>query len=184
MTKNGSNGGKTRVRTRAARMGLTYRQSARASAQAAKTTEDLRTQRVERWRAAARESGELADIRDYYLGEMLQADLPDSVMVCLYVLTDYLGTAAHIDPQAVRCTMSELAEATGLDIEAACLSVYLAEAHGWVTGFHDNEARLTVPGDDVGMYERFLSDQTSPVRNAALYERLRAEAFCRAEPGL
>lgn len=165
MTKNGSSAHKARVRVHAARTGQTYREAARV-------TEDERTQRIERWRDGARSSGEFAAERERYLGYLFDSDLPDLVKVCLYVLTDCLGTGHCIDSQVVRCTMGELAEATGLDIEAACTSVYLAEAHGWITGFHDGEARMSVPGEEVGMYERFLEDAYRPVRDPDLYQRL------------
>jgi hypothetical protein len=101
---------------------------------------------------------------------MLAADLPDTVKVCLYVLSARLGTGRLTDPRAVRCAMTELGAAAGLDIEAACLSVHLAEAHGWMTAFHDDEARLTVPGEYIGMYEHVLRRESKPIRNPELYQ--------------
>ncbi|WP_228183890.1 hypothetical protein [Streptomyces anulatus] len=99
---------------------------------------------------------DLAEERENYLAQMLTADLPETVKVCLYALSGRLGTATLTDTRGVKCSKVELAAETGLDVEATCLSLYLAEAHGWVTEFHDDEARLTVPGEDIAMYQGFL----------------------------
>lgn len=166
MTKNGSNSRKARVRDRATRSGKTYQQAARAidDGQAEK---ELMRQRIERY-----DPDDLVDRRECYLLDVADADLPESVKACLYALTERLGTGRLIDPMGVRCTKTDLAAMTGLYVEAACLSVYLAEAQGWVTDFHDDEARLKVPHEDIGLWESFLEKQTSPVTDATVYGRL------------
>ncbi|MCC8452756.1 hypothetical protein [Streptomyces rochei] len=37
----------------------------------------------------------------------------------------------------------------------------------------DKEYRLTVPGEDIGMYEYWLQKLKEPVRDAAVYQRMR-----------
>ncbi|MEU6621941.1 hypothetical protein ABZ926_14370 [Streptomyces litmocidini] len=161
MTKNGSNARKAKIRNSAARNGKTYRQAARDI--------DDRAEIKAAIRAMAHSPEALADERDSYLSEMLTADLPETVKVCLYVLADRLGTGTYTDTRGVRCTTSELAAETGLDVEATCLSLYLAQAHGWVTPFHDDEARLTIPGEDIDMYRDFLDRQKRVVATPEVY---------------
>ncbi|MFH9605596.1 hypothetical protein ACH4MK_33490 [Streptomyces rochei] len=172
MTKNGSNARKARIRNSAARSGKTYRQAARDI--------DDRAEIKAALRAMAHSPEALAEERECYLAEMLTADLPDTVKVCLYALTDRLGTGTYTDPRGVRCTKSELAAEVGLDVEATCLSLYLAQAHGWVTEFHDDEARLTIPGEDIDMYQGFLDRQkrvvTAPEVYGPLQEKVTAQA--------
>ncbi|PVC80750.1 hypothetical protein DBP19_35185 [Streptomyces sp. CS090A] len=148
MTKNGSNARKAKIRDSAARSGKTYRQAARDI--------DDRAEIKAAIRAALHSPEALAEERDSYLAQMLTADLPETVKVCLYVLSGRLGTARYTDTRGVKCSKVELAAETGLDVEGTCLNLYLAEAHGWVTAFHDDEARLTVPGEDIAMYQGFL----------------------------
>ncbi|MGW1656587.1 hypothetical protein [Streptomyces atratus] len=164
MTKNGSNARKSRIRSRAEKVGTTYRRAARA-ADRERTEPELLTQR-----AARMNLDELAEERECYVNHMWEADLPDMVQACLYVLSGRLNTGRRIDPRGVRCTITDLAALTGLSTEAACMSLHLAEAHGWVTEFHDYEARLTVPGEDVGMYERLLEKERAPVRDTESYQ--------------
>ncbi|MEU1124927.1 hypothetical protein ABZ371_15510 [Streptomyces sp. NPDC005899] len=72
------------------------------------------------------------------------------------------------------CTVEELAETTGLTLYAAEHSIYLARAHGWIAnGMGSQEWTLTVPGEDVGLYESFLERAKNPVRNAAVYQKAR-----------
>ncbi|MEE1798138.1 hypothetical protein PUR57_05510 [Streptomyces sp. JV176] len=148
MTKNGSNARKAKIRDSAARSGKTYRQAARDI--------DDRAEIKAAIRAAMHSPEALAEERESYLAQMLTADLPETVKVCLYALSGRLGTATHTDTRGVKCSKIELAAETGLDVEATCLSLYFAEAHGWVTAFHDDEARLTVPGEDIAMYQGLL----------------------------
>lgn len=167
VTKNGSNARKARIRNSAARNGKTYRQAARDI--------DDRAEIKAALRAMAHSPEALAEERECYLSEMLTADLPETVKVCLYALTARLGTGTYTDPRGVRCTKSELAAETGLDVEATCLSFYLAQAHGWVTPFHDDEARLTIPGEDIAMYQGFLDRQKRVVATPEVYGPLQAE---------
>ncbi|MEU5689916.1 hypothetical protein [Streptomyces venezuelae] len=166
MTKNGSNSRKARVRDRATRSGKTYQQAARAidDGQAEK---ELIRQRLERF-----DPEDLADRRECYLLDVAEADLPDSSKVCLYALSERFGTGRLMDPMGVRCTMTELAGLTGLEIEATCLSVALAQSHGWTTPFHDNEARLSVPHEDISLWEHFLNKHKSPITDPAIYGRI------------
>jgi hypothetical protein len=147
MPKNGSNARKTRVRGHAAHSGKTYRQAAR-ELDDRRSEKDLLRQRIERY-----DPEELADCREVCQLYVAEADLPESVKVCLYALSERFGTARLIDPMGVRCKIIDLAAMTGLTANAASLSMHLAEAHGWATEFHDNEVRLKVPSEDIALWE-------------------------------
>ncbi|MFI1808408.1 hypothetical protein ACH415_32880 [Streptomyces californicus] len=161
MTKNGSNARKAKIRDSAARSGKTYRQAARDIDDRAEIKAALRN--------ALHSPEDLAEERENYLAQMLTADLPETVKVCLYALSGRLGTATLTDTRGVKCSKVELAAETGLDVEATCLSLYLAEAHGWVSAFLNDEARLTVPGEDIAMYQGFLDRWKRIVAVAEVY---------------
>jgi hypothetical protein len=120
------------------------------------------------------------NITDTVAARAITADLPDMVKVCLYVLTSRLGTGRLIDTRAVRCSLQELATETGLDVQAASLCLYLAQAHGWVTAFHNDEARLAVPGEDISMYQGLLDQEAKPIAALEAYEPLRAKVTAQA----
>ena len=110
MAKNGSNARKSRVRALAARTGMTYRA-------AASTVDKHDTERAEylaRARAYFHSPETCTEYRDSYLSLMLTTDLPEPVRMCLYALTDKLGTGTLIDPMVVVFTTQELADGTGL----------------------------------------------------------------------
>ncbi|MEU1124928.1 hypothetical protein ABZ371_15515 [Streptomyces sp. NPDC005899] len=90
MTKNGSNARKARIRAQADKAGATYRQAAR-------TVDDDRAAWIAAARATHHSPENLRDERDIYLMRLSEdgADLPETVRVCLYALTDRLGR--HVD---------------------------------------------------------------------------------------
>lgn len=165
MTKSGSNAHKARIRAHAAATGQTYRQAARSV-----EADDERTQMIARMRAVAHAPDELVDIREVYVTEVLRSDLPEMVKTCLYALADRVGTGRMIDPYVARCTMSELAEATGIQIDSVCVCVHIAEGLRWLTDFQDDETRLTIPGEDAAMYLHFLEDAKHPLTNPTAYQ--------------
>ncbi|MFD3821871.1 hypothetical protein [Streptomyces sp. NPDC058625] len=166
MTKNGSNGRKSRIRAQAKSAGTTYRRAAKAL-DGQRDESELLAQR-----AARMNLDELAEIREVFVNAMWEADLPEMVQAILYVLSGRLNTGRLIDPNGVRCSRSELAALTGLSADAANLGLHLAEARGWVTEFHDNEARLTIPGEDASLWEHFLEKERDPVQDVETYERV------------
>ncbi|WP_426570367.1 hypothetical protein [Streptomyces canus] len=168
MTKNGSNARKARIRAQAGKADMTYRQAAR-------TLNDERAAWMEAARALFHSPEELRDTREIYLLDLSEkgACLPEPVKVCLYALTFRLGTGTLIDPRGVTCTVTELAAATGLSDAAVENALYVAEAHGWIRETSDKEYRLTVPGEDIGMYEYWLQNLKEPVRDTAVYQRMR-----------
>ncbi|MER5863069.1 hypothetical protein [Kitasatospora sp. NPDC002040] len=132
VTKRGSTIRKARVRALAAAQGQSYQQAARALRRdSAKVMKERTDAEKAAWRAWPLAPEILKDRRDYYLWQMLGSDLPEMVKVCLFGLSSRVGTTRLFDPSGVRCTMDELASDTGLDIEAACLAVHVAEANGW-----------------------------------------------------
>ncbi|WP_331720040.1 hypothetical protein [Streptomyces sp. NBC_00147] len=172
MTKNGSNARKARIRTHASKTGATYRQAAQALNTAREKEDKERAERIARTRAMLHTPEDLAEERELYLEHMLAADLPDSVRVCLYALADRLGTGRLIDSRGVSFTVAELAERTGLSLMTVEDGLNLARAHGWITGDFGCDVRLTVPGEDIEMYEWFLARIKQPVRNSENYERM------------
>ncbi|MFH9298878.1 hypothetical protein [Streptomyces sp. NPDC017520] len=168
MTKNGSNARKARIRAQADKSGATYRQAAR-------TVDDDRAARIAASRAIWHSPENLRDARDIYLVRLSEegAELPDTVKVCLYALTDRLGTGTAIDPRGVSCTVEELAAATGLTLYAAEHNIYLARAHGWIADDGSQEYTLTVPGEEVDIYESLLQREKNPVRDATVYQQAR-----------
>jgi|SRR5882757_2443025 len=169
MTKNGSNVHKARIRAHAAATGQTYRQAARSI-----ETDDERAQRIARLRAVFHAPEELVDIREVYLMTVFRSDLPDLVKACLYVLADHLGTGRWIDPYVARCSKTELAEATGLDHNTVGYCIGIAEGLRWMTDYHDDETRLTLPGEDAGMYLHFLQKEKKPLKDPSAYQVLQA----------
>lgn len=165
MTKNGSNAHKARIRAHAAATGQTYRQAARSI-----EADDGRAQMIARMRAAAHAPDELVDIREVYVMEVFRSDLPDMVKTCLYALADRFGTGRMIDPYVAHCTMPELAEATGIQVDTVCVCVHLAEGLRWLTDFQDDETRMTIPGEDAEMYLHFLKEAKQPIENPAAYQ--------------
>jgi len=168
VTKNGSNTHKARIRAHAAKAGTTYRQAAR-------TLGDNHAAWRETARAVFHSPEELRDTQEIYLLDLSEkgAHLPELVKVCLYALTLRLGTGTLIDPRGVTCTVTELAAATGLTEATVEHALYVAEAHGWIRETGDGEHRLTVPGEDIDMYEYWLQKQKAPVRDATVYQRMR-----------
>ncbi|MYS36322.1 MULTISPECIES: hypothetical protein [unclassified Streptomyces] len=168
MTKNGSNARKARIRAQANKAGATYRQAAR-------TIDDDRAAWIAATRAICHSPEQLRDARDIYLMSLSEdgADLPETVKICLYALTDRLGTGTLIDPRGVSCTVDELAAATGLTPYAAEHNIYLARAHGWIANVGSQEYTLTVPGEDVDIYESLLQRLTPQVRDATVYQQAR-----------
>jgi hypothetical protein len=168
MTKNGSNARKARIRAQADKASTTYRQAARE-------VSDERARWMDAARAIFHSPEELRDTQEIYLIDLSEKGeyLPELVKVCLYALTLRLGTGSLIDPRGVTCTVTELAAATGLSSAAVENGLYVAEAHGWIRETSDEEYRLTVPGEDIGMYEYWLEQQREPVLDAAVYQRMR-----------
>ncbi|MET7543773.1 hypothetical protein [Streptomyces sp. NPDC005507] len=171
MTKNGSNARKARIRAHASKTGATYRQAEQALDTATVKEDKERAERIARTRAMLHTPEDLAEERELYL-EQLAADLPDSVRVCLYALADRLGTGRLIDSRGVSFTVAELAEHTGLSLLTIEDGLNLARAHGWIHGDFGCDVRLTVPGEDIEMYEWFLARIKQPVRNSENYERM------------
>ncbi|MFI8186716.1 hypothetical protein ACIF70_40475 [Actinacidiphila glaucinigra] len=170
MTKNGSNARKARVRALAARTGMTYR----AAARAVDKNDTEHAEYLARARAYHHSPEACAEYRDSYLSQVLAADLPEPVRMCLYVLTDKLGTGTLIDPLVVVFTTQELADRTGLKPWVAERCVHLAQALGWVAdyGCEGEEPRLTVPGEEIDLYKDLLADEKDPIREGAVYDRL------------
>ncbi|MFJ5212848.1 hypothetical protein [Streptomyces nigra] len=168
MTKKGSNARKARIRAQADKAGTTYRQ-------AAQTLSNERVAWMETARAIFHSPEELRDTQEIYLIDLSEkgARLPELVKVCLYALTLRLGTGTLIDPRGVTCTVTELAAATGLSTAAVENALYVAEAHGWIREAGNKEYRLTVPGEDIDMYEYWLQKQKEPVQDVAVYQRMR-----------
>ncbi|MGW4438010.1 hypothetical protein ACWELO_19985 [Streptomyces sp. NPDC004596] len=168
MTKNGSNARKARIRAQADKASTTYRQAARQLS-------DERARWMETARAIFHSPEELRDTQEIYLIDLSEKGdhLPELVKVCLYALTLRLGTGRLIDPRGVTCTVTELAAATGLSLAAVENGLYVAEAHGWIRGAGDKEYRLTVPGEDIDMYEYWLEKRKEPVLDATVYQRMR-----------
>ncbi|GGN61350.1 hypothetical protein GCM10012285_60150 [Streptomyces kronopolitis] len=165
MTKNGSNARKARIRAHATKTGTSYRQAAREmEAERAQEQDDRAAQKAQ-LRAAIHNPEDLAEERTRYLGHMLAVDLPDSVRVCLFVLADRLGTGKLTDRQGVSFTIPELSSATGLTYAAVEDSVNLARAHGWITGEPPGHVHLSIPGENIEMYEWFLKQVKQPVRD-------------------
>ncbi|MDX5564398.1 hypothetical protein PYK79_15205 [Streptomyces sp. ID05-04B] len=168
MTKNGSNARKARIRAQADKGSTTYRQAAR-------DLDDDRAAWIAASRAICHSPDNLRDERDVYLMSLAEdgSALPEMVKVCIYALTGRLGTGTLIDPRGVTCSVAELAEVTGLTTSAAENSLNVAEAHGWIAKVASQEYRLTVPGEDIDMYERWLLKRKEPVSDAAVYQRMR-----------
>lgn len=168
MTKNGSNARKARIRAQADKAGATYRQAAR-------TVDDDRAAWIAASRAICHSPENLRDARDIYLMSLSEdgADLPETVKVCLYALTDRLGTGTLIDPRGVSCSVTELSEATGLTLSAAEHNLYLARAHGWIADAGSREYTLTVPGEDIDLYESLLQKLKNQVRDPTVYQQAR-----------
>ncbi|MFG2768115.1 hypothetical protein [Streptomyces rubiginosohelvolus] len=94
MTKNGSNARKAKIRDSGARSGKTYRQAARDIDDRAEIKAALRD--------ALLSPDALVEERETYLAHMRTADLPETVKVCLYVLSGRLGAATHTDTRGVK----------------------------------------------------------------------------------
>ncbi|MCQ4213387.1 hypothetical protein [Streptomyces longispororuber] len=171
MTKRGSNAHKARVRARAEKTGLPYRQAAKELAAAREQDERERAERHARTRALAHTPENLADEREYYLEKMLAADLPDSVRVCLFALADRVGTARLTDTRGVSFTYPDLVARTGLAHNVVEDSLNLAHAHGWLDDLH-GDVRLSVPGENIEMYTWFLSRVQQPVHNREAYQQI------------
>jgi hypothetical protein len=169
MTKNGSNAHKARIRAHAAATGKTYRQAARSI-----ETEEERTRRIARLRAVHHAPEELVEIREYFLWRVFRSDLPEMVKACLYVLADHVGTGRYIDPYVAHYSKRELAGATGLNTNTVDYCVGIAEGLRWITDFHDDETRLTAPGEDADMYLHFLKKDQKPIDDPATYQDLQA----------
>ncbi|MEU9321476.1 hypothetical protein [Streptomyces sp. NPDC048295] len=175
MTKNGSNTHKHRIRAHAAKTGSTYRQAAEHLSQQQSQEEKEHAEHLARRRALIHDSETLSDEREYYLERMLAADLPGPVRACLFVLADHLGTGNLIDTRGVNVNHSELVQLTGLAPLAVEEALNLGRAHGWITGnFTGGHVRLSVPGEEIQMYEWFLTRITRPVADADVHARVLA----------
>lgn len=182
MTKNGSNARKQRIRAHAAKTGSTYRQAAEHLSQQQEQEAKEHAERLARRRAIHHDAETLQDEREYYLSKMLSADLPEPVRACLFVLADRLGTGKLIDTRGVNVNHPELAQLTGLSPSAVEEALNLGRAHGWITGDFTtgSHVHLSVPGEEVSMYEWFLSRITQPVADAEVHARVlaRIDAEC------
>ncbi|MGV9884447.1 hypothetical protein [Streptomyces sp. NPDC003006] len=181
MTKNGSNARKHRIRAYAAKTGSTYRQAAEHLSQQQEQEAKEHAERLARMRAIHHDAETLEDEREYYLAKMLSADLPEPVRACLFVLADRLGTGKLIDTRGVNVNHPELVQLTGLSPSAVAEALNLGRAHRWITGdFTGSHVRLSVPGEEVSMYEWILSRITRPVADAEVHARVlaRIEAEC------
>jgi hypothetical protein len=69
---------------------------------------------------------------------------------------------------------AELARATGLSTNAVDYCVGVAEGLRWITDFHDDETRLTVPGEDAHMYLHFLKKDQRPIDDFPAFQGLQA----------
>ncbi|MFJ5064592.1 TIGR02391 family protein [Streptomyces nigra] len=127
------------------------------------------------WGAEARQEAVLAAART--VNRRLQQKLGrhdiGETDLCMQAFHLRLGTGTLIDPRGVTCTVTELAAATGLSDAAVENALYVAQAHGWIRETSDKEYRLTVPGEDIGMYEYWLQNLKEPVRDTAVYQRMR-----------
>ncbi|MEW2515767.1 hypothetical protein [Streptomyces sp. NPDC046870] len=172
MTKNGSNVRKARIRAQASKAGISHRQAAREVDAKRAQEEAAHAAQKAGLRAFIHNPEDLAEERTRYLSHMLAAELPDMVVVCLFVLADRLGTGKYTDTQGISFTVPELANLTGMSLSAVEDSLNLARAHGWMTGDSSDDARLCVPGEDIDMYERFLKRISQPVRDSELHNRV------------
>ncbi|MFK0016339.1 hypothetical protein [Streptomyces sp. NPDC091027] len=176
MTKNGSNARKQRIRAHASATGLSYRAAARAldHADPLAVPDDLRA--AIKWLQAFNLRPEaLAEERESYLYYLSEegTGLPAYAQACLYALLDRLGTGDGSDPCKVKCSIDELAAATGLHDCTVEQSLHVAQAHGWIIVIKEGEYELVVPSRQIEMCEWFLNEVDEPVEDEAAYERLR-----------
>ncbi|MGW4506909.1 hypothetical protein ACWENO_19975 [Streptomyces sp. NPDC004436] len=176
MTKNGSNARKQRIRAHAAETGLSYRAAASAVDRAdfLAVPDDVRAA-IKWMRAFNLRPEALAEERECYLYHLSEegAGLPAYAQACLYALLDRLGTGDGSDPCEVKCTIDELAAATGLRDCTVEESLHVAQAHGWIIVIEEGEYELVVPSRHIEMCEYFLNEVDEPVEDEAAYERLR-----------
>ncbi|MGW3328227.1 hypothetical protein [Streptomyces virginiae] len=175
MTKNGSNAHKQRIRAHAAATGLSYRAAARVVEHADQVSNGHLESAATAYRAWQLRPEAIADEREYYLWHLFDegAELPAYTQACLYALVDRFGTGDRADPCEVKCTIDELAAATGLHDATVEESLHLARAHGWIIFTAEGEYELVVPSEQIRIGRMSLEHIDEPVEDGAAYDRLR-----------